>query len=241
MRHLNAESAIFADFRCSLSGQPRMIEFTIPLNLPVRAVAISGAMESPPEWIAMEMSRWAARARKKISAASENTEPTPPPPPTESELELQSLRGQRALFLRGVEELRQATRQYEQRLEGMIHEFELATVELAHAISAKLIFESVESDRFPIDNLVHEVITRLDTSAGTVVHLHPDDLNALQQYRPIEGVDSESSVQFIPDSTLSRGDCRAKSGDMSVVYELKRQIEEIRRQLLSTVNGHAEN
>ena len=46
--------------------------------------------------------------------------------------------------------------------------------------------------------------------------------------------------EFVADATLFRGDCRAKAGDVSVVYELNHQVEEIRRQLLSTVHGHAE-
>lgn len=217
-----------------------MIEFTIPLNLPVRAIAVTAATQNPPERIATEMTRWAMRAIEKAREASEITQPAIARPPTGVELELQSLRGQRELFVRGIEELRQATRQFELQMKGLVREFEQATIELAHAISAKLVFESVNSDRFPIDNLVHEVITRLDTNATAVVSLHPDDLTALQQYNAIEGLDGETSVQFTADATLSRGDCRAKAGDMSVVYELKRQIEEIRRQLYSTVNGHAE-
>ena len=117
---------------------------------------------------------------------------------------------------------------------------QLAAVEVAHAISAKLVFESVEKDRFPIENLVHEVMTRLDTHLSTVVQLHPDDLAYIQQFPMIEDSVGQPSLQFIADSTLHRGDCRAKAGDTSVIYELKHQVEEIRRQLLSTVSGHAE-
>ena len=113
-------------------------------------------------------------------------------------------------------------------------------MELACAIASKLIFEEVDSDRFPIANLVHEVISRLDTTAAAVVRLHPDDLTLIQQQPMISGTGEDRSLEFVADPTLNRGDCKAKSGEISVVYQLRRQIDDLRRQLLSTVNGHAE-
>lgn len=230
-----------------------MIEFTIPLNLPIRAVTVTETTANPPEWVFREMARSATRIEEPVpDDEPQHIEPSfdvleddPPPPPVPEgpspiEIELELLRERRALFDRATDELRHATKSIQKRLDGMLQEFQLVAVEVAHAISAKLVFESVENDHFPIENLVHEVIERLDTNLSTVVQLHPDDLQYIQQFPMIDDSVGDSSVQFIADSTLHRGDCRAKAGDTSVIYELKHQIEEIRRQLLSTVSGHAE-
>lgn len=230
-----------------------MIEFLIPLNLPVRAVAVTKPTEDPPDWLLDEMARWAAPVEPSPSEdppfveeppppVIEQVPPSPPAPPEPSplEIELELLRQRRAFFDRAVDELRNATQTVEKRLDGMLHELQLAAVEVAHAIAAKLMFESVDTGRFPIENLVHEVISRLDTNVNSVVQLHPDDLAYIQQFPTISDSTDQPSVQFIPDSTLHRGDCRARAGDVSVIYELKHQVEEIRRQLLSTVTGHAE-
>ncbi len=218
-----------------------MIEFTIPLNLPVRAVVATELNEPPPEWLSQEMIRRALRHHER----SPNTQELPTTQTsilaTEVEDERALLRTQQKLFAEAVRELRHATKLLEQRLEGLVHEFQEATVELAHTISAKLIFEEVDEGRFPIANLVHEVVARLDMTANAIVRLHPDDLSLIQESQLIGDPDGEHSVRFVADSNLARGDCKAKSGEISVVYELRRQIEEMRRLLLSTVNGHAEN
>ena len=156
------------------------------------------------------------------------------------DLSQESLQQQQKRFVEATIELQRITRSVEKQLEGLILPLQEAAVELGHAIAAKLIFEEVDAGRFPIANLIHEVVSRLDTSSSSVVRLHPDDLALVQDLPAIDGHGEERSVRFVADSTLARGDCKAKAGEITVIYELRRQIEEIRRQLLSTVSGHAE-
>ncbi len=228
-----------------------MIEFIIPLNLPIRAVEITETTAGPPASLVHVHANWvplapseAARPHESQSpnhaAARSETAVEELPDAREMARERESLRAQQTLFAEAVRELRQATKTAQQQLQGIVAEFQEATVELAQTIAAKLIFEEVSSNRFPVANLVHEVISRLDTHANAVVRLHPDDLAIIQEYSAIDGSDNERPIQFVADKSLSRGDCKAKAGEISVIYELRRQIEEIRRQLLSTVSGHAE-
>ena len=154
--------------------------------------------------------------------------------------ETETLREQKTLFANAAQELQRASQVVERQLAGLIRELQESTVELAHAIASKLIFEEVDGNRFPIANLVHEVVSRLDSEVKTVVRLHPDDLALVQGFPTIDGSHDEHSLRFVADATLSRGDCKAKAGEISVIYELRRNVEEIRRQLLSTVSGHAE-
>lgn len=223
-----------------------MIEFIIPQNLPIRAVVATEPTAPPPEWLMAEMRRWANRQQQslpdaKTFAGDQNpTIPSTQAMRTQVEQELELLRAQQALFANAAEELRRATKQVESQLNGLVQEFQEATVELAHAVSAKLLFEEIDQNRFPIENLIHEVVDRLETTVDAVVRLHPEDLEQVRSLPVIEGPDDEHSIRFVPDSSLSRGDCKAKAGEISVIYEVRRQVEEIRRQLLSTVNGHAE-
>ena len=225
-----------------------MIEFIIPLNLPLRAVAITEAFASPPDSIAAEIDRFKRRRPGEFltnrfpmsESGQERTRSSGIAAENDRDQELEQLRAQQHLFRNGLLEMKNATKLFESRLVAMIHELQIATVELAGVVSAKLIFDEIDADRFPIANLVHEVLARLETSAEAVVRLHPDDLAQLQSMPTIGDLGSDRAPQFIADATLSRGDCKAKAGEVTVVYELKRQIDEIRRQLLSTVDGHAE-
>ena len=221
-----------------------MIEFIIPLNLPVRAVEITAKTESPSERLLQEIARWAShhqQGRSNEQGLPDRQNSTDARlTRAEIEQELESLREQRTFFNKAADELRNATKAADKRLNGMLREFQEATVELAQAIASKLIFEEIDNDRFPIANLVHEVIGRLDATSAAVIRLHPADLALIQDQPAIHESHHEKSLRFVADSTLARGDCKAKAGEISVIYEFRRQIDEIRRQLLSTVSGHAE-
>jgi flagellar biosynthesis/type III secretory pathway protein FliH len=229
-----------------------MIEFIIPLNLPVRAVEITETTARPSPRLLKEMDRWAATHQDGVSlrqdpagmgssgAGSESSTTERQHSPDEVQKELESLRSQQALFAGAIRELQHVTKVVRSQLDGMIQEFQEAAVELAHAVAAKLMFEEIDSNRFPIVNVVHEVVSRLDADNNSVIRLHPDDLALVQAHQAIGDADNEQSVRFVADSSLARGDCKGKAGEISVIYELRRQIDEIRRQLLSTVSGHAE-
>lgn len=222
-----------------------MIEFIIPLNLPVRAVEVTATTGKPSARILNEMARWAAGAASPhASAQNDNSlrsgQSQPSATIADLEQERQSLIAQRELFSQAVDELKKATKLAEQRLNGMLLEFQEVSVELAHAIAAKLIFEEVDANRFPIANLVHETVSRLNRNTSATVQLHPDDLKLIQEHPSIEESNETNSLRFVADANLARGDCRAKAGEINVIYELRRQVDEIRRELLSTVSGHAE-
>ncbi len=228
-----------------------MIEVRIPLSLPIRTVVPAERGAAVPEWLRAEF------ARRIEPAVGRSHQSLKSPASGEShaarhsleqrtlealEQERQALQRERENFARGLLELQQAMRRGDQQLNGLVSEVREATIELAHAIAAKLIFEQIERDRFPIENLVHEVLARLQTREAAIIRLHPADLALLEELPAIRGSGSEGerSLQYVADATLARGDCRATAGEIKVVYELRHQVEEIRRQLLSTVSGHDE-
>lgn len=228
-----------------------MIEFTIPLILPIRSVEITATIAGPSQRLQQEMVRWAANPgtiAEQVAATDHSTKTAAAAPagnPSQSERaefekERQALHAERELFANAVRELKHSTKQVQSQLNGLMLQLQEAAVEIGHAVATKLLFQQIDSGTYPIADLVHEVIGRLDTTSNVVVRLHPDDLTSVQALPTIGEDGSENPVRLIADSTLQRGDCRAKAGEITVIYELRRQVEEIRRQLLSTVTGHAE-
>ena len=219
-----------------------MIEVRIPLSLPIRKVVPAERGAAVPEWLRAEFARRTdpSLARGRNTLSSSLTAGSVEPRSLVQERE--ALQQERANLARGLIQLQQVTRCSEEQLSGLMSEVREATIELAHAIAAKLIFEQIERDRFPIENLVHEVLARLPTREAAIIRLHPADLALLEELPAIRGsgAEGERSLQYVADATLARGDCRATAGEIKVVYELRHQIEEIRRQLLSTVSGHDE-
>jgi len=220
-----------------------MIEFIIPLNLPVRAVMVTATVDPAPARIAEEMIRWSALHKVSLPIAEHVPMAPANEPSTTMAVELhdlQQLQIERTALNQATEELRRATKDLQRQTEGLLREFQHASVELAHAIASKLVFDDVEQDHFPLANLVHEVISRLNAKAEIVVRMNPADVALIEQMPTIGSSETDHAVRFIADSNLQRGDCQAKSGEITVIYELRRQIDEIRQQLLSTVNGHVE-
>lgn len=210
-----------------------MIEITVPLNMPLRRVVLVERDGAPPAWLNQEY------ARLPSLMASRQTSIEQAAVVTQQQQELELLRQQRAAWARGLTELQRVTAESQAQNAAIISELREAAVELAHVIAAKLVFQQLAAGTFPTDRLVTEVLSRLNTREPTTVQLHPDDLAALKADHPEFGV-HDQHVRLVADTKLSRGDCKAVAGEITVVYELHRQLEEIRRELLSTVTGHAE-
>ena len=212
-------------------GTP-MTETTITLTLPIRRVVLGAPSAPPPDWLQAHHQRLAQFAIRESSTASHHRAANSA---AVAELESQ-LRDQ-------VESLEQATGQLQAAAMSMqVHwqqivlpELQHATIELAHAIAAKLVLDRVLSDQFPIENLVREVVERLNTDQPIVVKLHPADFSVWQQHvtSQIETTALGENIRVQADAALARGDCQASSGEISIVYELRRQIEELRQQLVS--------
>ncbi len=212
-----------------------MLEITVPLILPLRGVLLAEPDTAPPRWLQDQFSHLPLNSADRKSAATRAAVIA------QHEQELEQLRQERESWKRGLTQLQQAAVKTNAQCADVLNEMREVTVELAHAIASKLVFQQLAAGTFPIDRLVTEVLSRLNTREPITVRLHPEDLAIFEQSdRQSQAADSETSVRFIADPKLARGDCKAVAGEITVVYELRRQIEEIRRELLSTVNGHAE-
>jgi flagellar assembly protein FliH len=213
-----------------------MIEFTVPLTLPLRAVVRSSVESRAPDWLQAQHAQIPTSVAQRRAAAAESAAVQL------QQQQLDQLQQEREAWTRGVVELQRAVGKANTQCASIVSEVREAAIELSLAIASKLVFQQLESGSFPIERLVSEVLGRLNTREPATIRLHPDDLAVLQKDNSFApSLDPDGEVRLIADPKLGRGDCKAVAGEITIVYELRRQIEEIRRELLSTVNGHAES
>lgn len=208
-----------------------MIEITVPMTLTLRTVVLAGIDDLAPAWLVDEYRRMPSLVERKEESGAK----------AQQQLELDQLRQERDTWRRGLQELQGAVGQIDAQCALILNDVRVAAVELAHAIASKLVFQQLKAGTFPIERLVAEVLGRLNTHEPTTIRLHPEDLASLQKDdESLQTLNPEGTLRLMADPKLARGDCKAACGEITIVYELQRQIEEIRRELLSTVSGHAE-
>jgi flagellar biosynthesis/type III secretory pathway protein FliH len=209
-----------------------MTETTITLKLPVRRVVLGDPSAPPPDWLAAHHRQLMHFALREANAAQGNRWADSA---AHAELESQ-LREQVAALEQAVKQMQVAAKSMQFHWQHIVlPELQQTTIELAHAIAAKLVLDQVHSNQFPIENLVHAVVERLNTEQPIIVKLHPADFDIWQQHvtSHIQSTALGDNIRVQADATLARGDCQASSGEVSIVYELRRQIEELRQQLIS--------
>lgn len=214
-----------------VNGTP-MTETTVSLTLPIRRVVLGAVTTPAPDWLQAQHRRVVQFA----SATSHESKAYRAANSAASAEHETRLRERIESLELACDQLQHAATTMQIHWQQIIlPEVQRTAIELAHAIAAKLVLDRVHSDQFPIENLVHEVVERLNTDQPVVVKLHPADLAVWQQH--VESHISTTAlgdhVKVQADKTLARGDCQASSGEVSIVYELRRQIEELRVQLVS--------
>ncbi len=158
--------------------------------------------------------------------------PQPPPPPEPAPVapnreEIEVLER----LLTNFEDLTHDLRaQQSQRLAEM----QRVAIEVAVAVASRLVHQRIEAGDLAVQNLVRQVAERLEPKETLTIHLHPADLALLE--RQVEDyqrlLPGEGRLKLVADSNLSRGDCRAETGDMSLILQVDKQLDEMRRHLL---------
>lgn len=113
-------------------------------------------------------------------------------------------------------------------------EMQRVAVEVAIAVASRLVHQRIELGDYPVENLVREVVERLEPQDALTIYLHPADIALLgQRLGEKQPLFAEADrVKLVPDVALKRGDCRAETGDVNLSLELDKQLEEMRKRLL---------
>lgn len=221
-------SACEMDFANQRGNGTPMTETTIALTLPIRRVVLGDPSTPPPEWLQAQHRRVSHFALAEAGGSRTNR--------SANSAANAKLAEQISALELATEQLQIAAQTMQVHWQQIVlPELQQTTIELAHAIAAKLVLDRVLSDQFPIENLVREVVERLNTDQPIVVKLHPADLTVWQRHveSHVSATTLGDHVRVQAEAALARGDCQASSGEVSIVYELRRQIEELRQQLVS--------
>ena len=157
-----------------------------------------------------------------------------------TEEEQARLAAEREAIARVLAGMAESAQNFDARKRQLLAEMQQVAVELAVAVAGRLMHQKIEAGEFPIENVVRQVVEQLGAKQSVQVCLHPDDLALLaQRLGDAPLATASADLQLVADAELSRGDCRAQAGELSVLSQLDVQLADLRRQLLGSL-GHAE-
>ncbi len=170
----------------------------------------------------------------------------PPPEPGETERERQTReeyerrwQEEHAAVEHMLAGLEAAVRSLKEEHSRRLGEMQKAAVELGVTVAAHILHDKIRADDFDVGALVRQAVGRLETDQPVTVRLHPKDQALLERCLG-EGrapLHDSAEVRLVADPSLSRGDCRAEAGDVSVLSHLEDQLAEVRQHLLGSLEN----
>ena len=117
----------------------------------------------------------------------------------------------------------------------IIRRSERQTVQLALAISKRIIEREISLDRSLLVAMARVALDRLGEQASATIRLHPDDFAAVSGGQPIAADDQY--VRIVADSVVSRGGCLVQSDFGFMDVGVDAQFGEIVKALLGDIDG----
>lgn len=119
-----------------------------------------------------------------------------------------------------------------------IEDLQRVAIELAVAISSRLLHERVAADDLPMDTKVRDMIAQLGDDVAVSVRLNPLDLQLLKVRMGDEPLSHDrDDPRFIPDPALNRGECQVEGRESMLLSEVTRELHEIRDDLLGSLTN----
>lgn len=113
--------------------------------------------------------------------------------------------------------------------EELLTELKPEVIDFSFAIAEKIIRKELSSPA-EHERLIAEYIDLAKAAFATqplTIYLSPDDFTAMQQRFALE----VSSIHYLPDPLMRRGDCRIETKEGLLNAQIKRQLEDIREQI----------
>ena len=150
-----------------------------------------------------------------------------PAAPAEAlEAERRSLEAERAALCRSCSALEAAVARLADLQAQVLAEAEDHLLDLAVDIARKVIAQEIEAGRCDIEPIVREALDRAPPKRECAVHLHPDDLAALQQAG--DGRTDLAHLRLTDDPTLGRGECIIETTEGTVEARTADRLRHVR-------------
>lgn len=114
-----------------------------------------------------------------------------------------------------------------------------AAIELATVMATRLLHTKIEAGSFPIEDKIRDMAEHLGMQSPLSIHLNPADIELLEAR--IAGAPlfpGERDPRIMPDPQLPRGGCRVESNEGMLMSELVRELDDIRSELLRSLDAH---
>jgi flagellar biosynthesis/type III secretory pathway protein FliH len=118
-----------------------------------------------------------------------------------------------------------------------LEEMQQVAVELAVVVAGQLVHEHINRGEWAVETLVRKFADQQNGRPAMRVYLHPDDLALLRERWAKHGLTAPDALELelMPDAGLSRGDCRAETGEATLVWKLRDQLTAMRQRLLAAL------
>ncbi len=130
--------------------------------------------------------------------------------------------------------------QMRQAADERLHQWQLASVELATALATQLLYREVEANEFRVEESIRTIVDELGDETPATIYLNPADLKAMQQRLGNQPLfpNLENPPTLIPTDAIARGDCKVqgRSGG-ELASEISERIALMREDLLEKLHA----
>jgi len=152
-------------------------------------------------------------------------EPSPDGPDS-LERERQVLEAERVALARARGALETAAARLADLQAQVLAEAEDHLLDLAVEIARKVIAQEIEAGRCDIEPIVRQALDRAPPKRECVVHLHPDDLAALEKAG--DGVADLAHLRLVTDPSVGRGECVLETAEGTVEARTDDRLHHVR-------------
>jgi flagellar biosynthesis/type III secretory pathway protein FliH len=147
------------------------------------------------------------------------------------------LAADRQLIESSLDNLRTVLAEQSTQHRQQVEQWQSAVVEMALAITAKLLHREVLQGEFPIENMIREMSQQLYDDPVVRVRLNPKDLELLEQRLDGQPLMSKGAdPQLVADPSLGRAECRLDGQSTMMMADLSAQVRQIREDLMRSLH-----
>ena len=117
--------------------------------------------------------------------------------------------------------------------EKIIEQTEGQLLDLSIEIARKVLMQEIQAQRYEIEPIVREALSRIPDRMEVMAHLHPDDLSRCELTGQDQADSVRTNIQFIADPGVKRGECLLETSEGTVKSTVEEHLAEITKTLKS--------